>query len=387
MVRTIRTTSKSTSNSGADSRAPVTTDHYLRASAGAMSMGAAVVHFAVMFSHFDEYWLFGVFFLIVAWCQLAWAPIVVRIRSKAVLLAGVVGNLAVIAVYVFSRTTGLPIGPEPGETEPVGGIDVVATILESGVVIIALALMVRARRARPGAVTSTVRRARLLVPATALTIVVVTSAFLTPALAGPEGASMAGMAGMAGGQTGQSEEQRAMEKEGMVMVGDTTTPPTAGQIAAADKLITDTRTALAPFRDVNAATRQGRRPVEAPGTDLGAPREVHYGFVNPKDPTALPANSDAGWGLDPRKPSALVYAVDVPGHPQPVLLGALFSEPPGVNGPQPGGSLTAWHTHKRAPGQAADIQHMHVWLDPTYPGGPFSANDTLTGDELQKGRR
>ncbi len=38
-----------------------------------LSVLAAVIHFAVAGSHFQEYWLFGVLLLGVAWLQLGWA--------------------------------------------------------------------------------------------------------------------------------------------------------------------------------------------------------------------------------------------------------------------------------------------------------------------------
>jgi hypothetical protein len=38
----------------------------------ALSVGAAVVHFAVTFEHFREYALYGAFFLIISWAQLIW---------------------------------------------------------------------------------------------------------------------------------------------------------------------------------------------------------------------------------------------------------------------------------------------------------------------------
>jgi hypothetical protein len=36
-----------------------------------LSVATAVIHFAVAGEHFQEYWLFGVFMLTVAWLQLA----------------------------------------------------------------------------------------------------------------------------------------------------------------------------------------------------------------------------------------------------------------------------------------------------------------------------
>ncbi|MBO0692965.1 MAG: hypothetical protein J2P58_08715, partial [Acidimicrobiaceae bacterium] len=39
----------------------------------------AVIHFAVAGTHFQEYWAFGVFMVVAAWLQLAWA-IAVTVR-------------------------------------------------------------------------------------------------------------------------------------------------------------------------------------------------------------------------------------------------------------------------------------------------------------------
>lgn len=78
--------------------------------------------------HVREFWLFGLLFAIVAPLQLAWAELVRRRpRDRRLLVAGALGNAAVAAVWIASRTTGLPIGPHPGEPEPAGIKDVLAT--------------------------------------------------------------------------------------------------------------------------------------------------------------------------------------------------------------------------------------------------------------------
>jgi hypothetical protein len=41
----------------------------------ALSAGAAAIHFAVVFEHFNAYVLYGVFFLIIAWAQMIWAAV------------------------------------------------------------------------------------------------------------------------------------------------------------------------------------------------------------------------------------------------------------------------------------------------------------------------
>ena len=71
------------------------------------SLGAAVVHFGYASAHFDEYWLYGLFFVVVAWLQLVWAAAVVVRPSRSLLIAGALGNAAVVAVWVASRTIGV----------------------------------------------------------------------------------------------------------------------------------------------------------------------------------------------------------------------------------------------------------------------------------------
>ncbi len=94
------------------------------------SAGAAVIHFAVTAQHFEEYWLFGSFFVGVALIQLACGFLLIVRRSPAVYLAAAVGNAAVAVMWLVSRTTGFPLGPDPGEAEAVGIADTVATVYE-----------------------------------------------------------------------------------------------------------------------------------------------------------------------------------------------------------------------------------------------------------------
>jgi hypothetical protein len=120
-----------------------------QASLAALSMGAAAIHFAVMGEHFAEYVAFGVFFSVVAWLQASWAVGVIVLPSRPVLLAGLVGNALVVLVWFFSRTTGLPIGPEAGTPEPATFIDVLSTILELAIVAGAAMILRRGRPTTP----------------------------------------------------------------------------------------------------------------------------------------------------------------------------------------------------------------------------------------------
>jgi len=102
----------------------------LLASVAMLSAGAALIHFAVIAPHLDEWWVTGIFFILLAPVQLAWAILVLLRPAPILLLAGLAGNLLVAAVWVFTRTAGLPIGPETGEPEAIGLADVVATAFE-----------------------------------------------------------------------------------------------------------------------------------------------------------------------------------------------------------------------------------------------------------------
>jgi hypothetical protein len=111
----------------------------------ALSMAAAAIHFAVMGEHFAEYAAFGVFFSVVAWLQALWAVGVIVLPSRRLLLVGLVGNALVVLVWLFSRTIGLPIGPEAGAPEAAAFVDVLSTILEVAIVAGTAMLLLRGR--------------------------------------------------------------------------------------------------------------------------------------------------------------------------------------------------------------------------------------------------
>jgi hypothetical protein len=119
-----------------------------QASLAALSMAAAAIHFAVMGEHFAEYAAFGVFFSVVAWAQAVWTVGVIVLPSRRLLIVGLLGNALVILVWLSSRTTGLPIGPEAGAPETAAFVDVLSTILEVAIVA-GTAMLVLRRRPKP----------------------------------------------------------------------------------------------------------------------------------------------------------------------------------------------------------------------------------------------
>jgi hypothetical protein len=113
----------------------------LRNALALLSLGAAGIHFAFIGVHLAEDWAHGAFFAIVAWAQLAWAAAIVLRPSRPLLRAGALGNGAVIATWVVSRTMGVPVGPHAGSPEPVALYDSLATVFELGIVAGSLALL------------------------------------------------------------------------------------------------------------------------------------------------------------------------------------------------------------------------------------------------------
>ena len=359
---------------------------YLIAGLAAPSVGASAIHFAVTFSHFSEYVLYGVFFLIVAWAQLIWPAVLVWRPSRPWLGLGIAGNAVVVAVYVASRTTGLPFGPDLSHTESVGALDVVTCVLEFALIAGCAALLWR-----PSLADRPVRRrsgfaAAVTLAAVPALVIAATTAVLTPGWAGPEGpAGMAAtMAAAAGPGSSAASDPAGMGDMGstgglpdMRMYGSTA-PPTAAQVVAAGQLIEATDASLVRYQSVQAAFAAGYTYV------LRTNGEEHLLYDGPN-----PAYD----GLHPQTPSSLVYAINVPHH-APILLGAMYIEPDRANGPQVGGSLTRWHSHLtvcdggkptiagfgvqlRGSCDAATWtpqytgQMLHVWVVP-YPGGVFS---------------
>ena len=107
----------------------------LYAAAG-FSLVAGLVHLWATPEHFEEWWGYGAFFLISAVAQAIYAMVLLARPSQKLLLAGIVGNSAIVLLYLVTRTLGIPFfGPESGVVEEVGALDVIATASEAALVI------------------------------------------------------------------------------------------------------------------------------------------------------------------------------------------------------------------------------------------------------------
>jgi hypothetical protein len=93
-------------------------------------MIAAVIHACVAPSRFREYVPFGVFFVILAATQMIVAIALVRRPDHRTVGYVALASVGVVALWLVSRSTGMPVGPEPWEPMPYGVPDVVASCAE-----------------------------------------------------------------------------------------------------------------------------------------------------------------------------------------------------------------------------------------------------------------
>jgi hypothetical protein len=112
--------------------------------------------------HFQEWWGYGTFFLVAAVAQVLYVPLLLRWPDRTILILGVGGNLAIVLLYVLTRTVGIPIfGPHAGEVKGLEFTDLCATTSELGIVVALGTVLLRN-------VSSERRRLVLLVAAMAL---------------------------------------------------------------------------------------------------------------------------------------------------------------------------------------------------------------------------
>ena len=136
--------------------------------AALLSVGAGAIHFAVAPAHFAEYALFGWAFVAVAWLQMLWALGITSRRSRPLLVAGIAGNLLLVAIWLWTRVVSVPLGPGAGEAEAFGWLDGVVVGMELAIVFLILVDLFGERHlGRPGPVL-----ALIVVGSVALTAIV-----------------------------------------------------------------------------------------------------------------------------------------------------------------------------------------------------------------------
>lgn len=132
--------------------------------AAGLSLLAGVVHWAVSPGYLAYWWGYGFFFIIAGICQIAYALGIVAMQAfypspdspsrdgaprRAIYLLGVVGNSAIVALYVVTRTLGVPFaGPAANVVLPLTPESVAVTVAEVILVVVLIGLARRGRESR-----------------------------------------------------------------------------------------------------------------------------------------------------------------------------------------------------------------------------------------------
>jgi hypothetical protein len=114
--------------------------------AAGLSLWSGYIHFVYLQSHWQEWWAYGAFFLAAGVGQALYAPLLLRFRWSWLLLAGIAGNVAILGMYLLSRTAGPPLGPHARAIEPAGVADLATAACE--VVLVGILIALLGRRAR-----------------------------------------------------------------------------------------------------------------------------------------------------------------------------------------------------------------------------------------------
>lgn len=124
---------------------------------------AAFIHGLVAPDHFAEWWGYGAFFVAAGIAQGFYGAVVLfsgALEGESVLdrwsprtlrayyLAGIGGNALIVALWLVTRTIGIPFfGPEAGVVEPVRPLDAASKIIELALIAL-LSIQFRTTTAR-----------------------------------------------------------------------------------------------------------------------------------------------------------------------------------------------------------------------------------------------
>jgi hypothetical protein len=339
-----------------------TVGRYLRWLLAALSLGAGVIHFAVSGEHYELSWAHGTFFAVVAWLQLSWAVAVVVRPTRWLLTAGVLLNAGILSVWAVSRVWGVPVGPDAWTPEEVAWSDALSSICEVGIVVLALAVLVRPavaqRKLRPAVAVPVVGMA-------GLGVAVISSLAFTPALA-----STGGHHGTGGNETDGSVAAAGHRHGPTTLNGDKVTGVKAQDVAAEEQpnqpLDPTTRATLrAQLSEAREFAMQ--YPTVADATAAGY--KLAGGFAPGSGAHYISYGGLTGSGpFDPTKVNSLIYDGT---SPTSQIIGLMYygmSEgvPEGFAGPN-----DHWHRHS----------NVCIKAGPNGIDVPFPADQDVTAKE------
>lgn len=114
--------------------------------AAVLSLTAAWIHIAFVESHWADWWAYGLTFVAMGAGQAVFVPLLLRRASTWLVVCGIAGNLAIVAMYVWSRTAGIPLGPDKGVVERAAPIDLASTAAEIALIGVLLVMLGRGAR-------------------------------------------------------------------------------------------------------------------------------------------------------------------------------------------------------------------------------------------------
>lgn len=350
-----------------------------------MSAAAGLVHAAAAGSH-NAVAQLALLFAVAALVQVGWAGVVALRPSRSLLVVGAILNGGMVACWALTRIIGIAGIQGLGTKQEIGLPDAMAALFAAGSAIGAGVLAVRGWRANPRPL-----RARDQAPAYAL-LACVALVLALPAMVAPhdhEHTTASTDAAAVHAHAGDGVEVAATDggeaaPDGHVHSPDGSAPtgptdasrPTATEQARADKLVKDTKAALAKYTTTGS--------VEAAGYySIGDALTGYEHFVNT-------AYLDDGDELDPGRIESIVFKVD--GDTKQLVTGMyiLTSGKTMADVPDVGGPLTVWHDHQNlcwdASGHVVGVKvgdvctrgtfhatapMLHVWVVPN-ECGPFS---------------
>ncbi|MFM8861211.1 MAG: hypothetical protein ACKOIA_01945 [Acidimicrobiia bacterium] len=144
----METTEQTESNESDTGRSDTSTT--VRWLAAVLSATVGAVHFGYAPHHLSEDWAHGWFFLLLGAYELTFAVLIVTRPRRWLWASALVVGVGSVAVWVVSRTVGLPFGPEALRTEDASAPDIVCTVISMAIGALALlSLLAPTRLQRP----------------------------------------------------------------------------------------------------------------------------------------------------------------------------------------------------------------------------------------------
>ena len=107
-----------------------------------LTAASGFVHGGVTEHHAHEAAVLGWAMAVMCAGQLTWAVWLLFAPRQRVVEVGVLGNLAVVVLWAWTRLIGIPFGIAGGQRQRIGGWDTTCTLLEVGAVLAGLVALV-----------------------------------------------------------------------------------------------------------------------------------------------------------------------------------------------------------------------------------------------------